>query len=204
MGTKIFYLVTLTFKFDLLFKNFNLGHIFLTRRGRAFIFHMCIPCSKTFRHCAMISDVLTSTLLVYLLKKIVLDYDFWMRGVTYCCFLHMVAAGELCCLSDNSSYICCSCFTMYKKLLLVNIRIMYHRTGISVRFNYIATILSDFICKAHWTYIYTEYKKFSTTRTCSEILLSKIIYQNKLIWLWESARYEVNHTNLNSVVKRRV
>ena len=38
------------------------------------------------------------------LKKIVLDYDFWIRGVTYCCYLHMVAAGELCCLSDNSGY----------------------------------------------------------------------------------------------------
>ena len=95
MGTKIFDLATLTLKYDLLLKNFNLGHSFLTRRvrdficvflvtrpfhgnqnvwpsdldvlptlkncnlghilhgfltrrGRAFIFHMCIPCSKTF------------------------------------------------------------------------------------------------------------------------------------------------------------
>ena len=48
MGTKIFDQVTLTLKFDLLFKNFNLGNSFLTRRGRAFILHMCIPCSKTF------------------------------------------------------------------------------------------------------------------------------------------------------------
>ena len=39
-------LVTLTF--DLLSKNFNLGHSFLTRRGRAFILHMCTPCHKTF------------------------------------------------------------------------------------------------------------------------------------------------------------
>ena len=38
-------------------------------------------------------------------KKIVLDYDFWIREVTYCCYLHMVAAGELCCLSDNSGLI---------------------------------------------------------------------------------------------------
>ena len=37
MGTKIFDLVTLTLKFDLLIKNLNLGHIFLTRRGRAFM-----------------------------------------------------------------------------------------------------------------------------------------------------------------------
>ena len=40
--------LTLTLKFDLLLKNFNLGNSFLTRIGRAFIFHMCIPCSKTF------------------------------------------------------------------------------------------------------------------------------------------------------------
>ena len=37
MGTKIFDLVTLTLEFDLLLKNFNLGHSFLTRRGRDFI-----------------------------------------------------------------------------------------------------------------------------------------------------------------------
>ena len=48
MGTKIFDLVTLTLTFDLLLKNFNLGHNFLTRRGRAFIFHIYIPCDKTF------------------------------------------------------------------------------------------------------------------------------------------------------------
>ena len=48
MGTKIFDLVTLTLTFDLLLKNFNLGHNFLTRSGRAFILHMYIPCDKTF------------------------------------------------------------------------------------------------------------------------------------------------------------
>ena len=42
----IFDLVTL--KFDLLLKNFNLGHNFLTRRDKGFILHMCIPCDKTF------------------------------------------------------------------------------------------------------------------------------------------------------------
>ena len=41
-------LVTLTLKFDLLFKNFNLGHNFWTVRDKAFIFHMCIPCDKNF------------------------------------------------------------------------------------------------------------------------------------------------------------
>ena len=47
-GIKKSYLVTLTLKIDLLLKNFNLGHNFQTRRGRAFILHMCIPCDETF------------------------------------------------------------------------------------------------------------------------------------------------------------
>ena len=48
LQTSIFDLVTLTLKFDHLFKNFNLGHNFQIRRARAFILHMCIPCDKTF------------------------------------------------------------------------------------------------------------------------------------------------------------
>ena len=47
-NSNIFDLVTLTLKFDLLLKNFNLCNSFLTRRGRAFIFHMYISCYKTF------------------------------------------------------------------------------------------------------------------------------------------------------------
>ena len=39
-----FDLVTLTLKFDILLKNFNLGHNFPTKRERAFIFHMCVKC----------------------------------------------------------------------------------------------------------------------------------------------------------------
>ena len=62
MGTKIFDLVTLTLKFDLLIKNFNLGHIFLTRRGRAFILHMYIPCDKTFLCVLKIFDLVTLNL----------------------------------------------------------------------------------------------------------------------------------------------
>ena len=47
-STIIFDLVTLTLTFDLLLKKFNLGHNFQTRRDRAFLLHMCIPCEKTF------------------------------------------------------------------------------------------------------------------------------------------------------------
>ena len=53
----------------------------------------------------MIFDVVTLTLKFDLLYKTIDgDYDFWITGVIYCCYLHMVAAGELCCLSDNSGY----------------------------------------------------------------------------------------------------
>ena len=44
----MFDLVTLTLKFDLLFKNFNLGRNFQTRRAKVFIMYMCIPCDKAF------------------------------------------------------------------------------------------------------------------------------------------------------------
>ena len=40
--------VTLTLTFDLLFKNFNLGHNFWTVRARPFILHMYIHSGKTF------------------------------------------------------------------------------------------------------------------------------------------------------------
>ena len=40
--------MTLTLKFDLLLKNFNLGHNFLTTSDRAFILHMCITCDNIF------------------------------------------------------------------------------------------------------------------------------------------------------------
>ena len=79
MDTKIFDLVTLTLKFVLLFKNLNLGNNFLTRRGRAFLFHICIPCSKIFNAVpsTMIFDVVTLTLKFDLLYKTIdRDYDF--------------------------------------------------------------------------------------------------------------------------------
>ena len=47
-STVIFDLVTLTLKFDLLLKNFNLSHNFLIRRDRDFILQMCISFDKTF------------------------------------------------------------------------------------------------------------------------------------------------------------
>ena len=55
-----------------------------------------------------------------------------------------------------------------------------------------------FLCL--FRYIYCT-QKFSTTRTCHEILLPKTIYQNKfIIWLWECTSYEVDHPFLSSDV----
>ena len=50
VGTKIFYLVTLTLEFDLFSKNFNYAIYFSTMNARALIFHMItsILCDKTF------------------------------------------------------------------------------------------------------------------------------------------------------------
>ena len=40
--------VTLTVTFDLLLKNFNIGHNFLILRDGAMIFDMCVPYDKAF------------------------------------------------------------------------------------------------------------------------------------------------------------
>ena len=40
--------VTLSVTFDLLLKNFNIGHNLFTLRDRSFIFGMCDPYDKTF------------------------------------------------------------------------------------------------------------------------------------------------------------
>ena len=61
-GTIIFDLMTL--KFDLLLKNFNLGHNFLNRSDRAFLLHMCF-----YIQCTVIFDLMTLTLKFDLLLK---------------------------------------------------------------------------------------------------------------------------------------
>ena len=79
MDTKIFDLVTLTLTFDLLLKNFNLGHSFLTRRGRAFILHMYILVTRPFdgyQHFLPVTLTLTFDLL---LKNFNLGHSFLTR-----------------------------------------------------------------------------------------------------------------------------
>ena len=48
VGSIIFDLVILTLEFDPFFENFNLANNFWTVISRALIFHMNIPCDKTF------------------------------------------------------------------------------------------------------------------------------------------------------------
>ena len=85
--------MTLTLKSDLLLKNFNLGHNFLTRSGMASILHMCIPCDKPFRkHGTIIFDLVTLTL----------KFDLILSNFNLCCYLMMVAARRASLSSDNS------------------------------------------------------------------------------------------------------
>jgi hypothetical protein len=44
----MFDLAALTLKFNPFSKNFNIGHIFWLVSDRAFVFHMHVPCDKTF------------------------------------------------------------------------------------------------------------------------------------------------------------
>ena len=77
---KIFdlHVVALTLMFDLLFKNFNLGHKLWTVSDRALIFHMCIPCDKTFH---IIPSLLTNVTLTLkfdiLFKNFNLGHKLW-------------------------------------------------------------------------------------------------------------------------------
>jgi hypothetical protein len=48
IGTIIFYLLALTLKFDLHFKSCNIGNIFWMVSDGDFVFHMHVPCDKTF------------------------------------------------------------------------------------------------------------------------------------------------------------
>ena len=73
--------MVLTSKFDLLFKNVNLGHNLWTMRDRprAFIFDMCIPCDKTFHIMHIIPNFFDLDLEVWpvLFKNFNLDHNLW-------------------------------------------------------------------------------------------------------------------------------
>ena len=74
-------------------KNFNLGHNFQTRRGRALILHMCIPCDQTFH---MVPQVLTlwpwPWSLTYFWKTLTLAITFLPVevGLSYCTCVFLV------------------------------------------------------------------------------------------------------------------
>ena len=107
-GTIIFDLVTSTLKFDLLLKNFTIGHNVQTRRDRAFILHMCILYDKTFH---MVPWNLT--------------FWPWHWGLTHLwknlnrgCYLMMVAARRAS-LSSENSY-----FDIWQGLLFAQFRLI--------------------------------------------------------------------------------
>ena len=62
MDTIIFYPVTLTLEYDPFFENFNLAYNFWTVGAKALIFHMSIPCDKTFQWVPLFFYPVTLTL----------------------------------------------------------------------------------------------------------------------------------------------
>ena len=92
LDTIIFDLVTLTLKFDLLLKNFNLGHNFLIRSGRSFILHV-YSLRQDLSNCNVIFDLLTLTL----------KFDLLLKNFNLCCLV--MAAARRTSSSDNSYFI---------------------------------------------------------------------------------------------------
>ena len=76
----------LDLEFDLLFKNFNLGHNLWNMRDRVFIFHMCFPCDKTFHTIPYFS---------FLPNDLDLNFEWHSLNVAILIWLPL---GELCCL----------------------------------------------------------------------------------------------------------
>ena len=77
----IFDFKTLTLKFDLLLKNFEVGHNFLQSSDRTFILHMCVPCDKTFHMVPLFFYLVTLTL----------KFDLLLKKFNHCFYLVMVA-----------------------------------------------------------------------------------------------------------------
>ena len=95
-----FNLETLTLKFDLLLKNFNLGHSFFTRRGRAFVFHMCIyvarpsmpyhdfwPSDLDLEGCITLKNKLSWTMTFESAGSIIVAIYIWLPSGSYVVFL---------------------------------------------------------------------------------------------------------------------
>ena len=100
LGTMIFDLLTLTLKFDLLLKNFNLGH---------HIAHVYCLCQELL-HGTMIFDL-----------TLTLKFDLVLKNFNGGYYLMMVAARRASLSSDNSLIICCDiCKTSSYSCIEVN------------------------------------------------------------------------------------
>ena len=86
--------MTLTLKFDLLLKNFNLGHIFQTRRDRGFHIAHVYSLGQDPSPGTIIFDVVTLTL----------KFNLFLKNIDFCCYLMMVAARRASLSSDNSYF----------------------------------------------------------------------------------------------------
>jgi hypothetical protein len=77
--TIVFDFLTLTLKFDIIFKNFKIGHILWVVSDRAYIFHVYSLWQDLFIN-NLIFDLLTLTLKFDLLFKTNIGHIFWMVG----------------------------------------------------------------------------------------------------------------------------
>ena len=89
-GTINFEHVTLTMTFDLLLKNFNIGHNFLILWDKVFIFGMCVPYDKAFPMVPKVLNVWPWLLpLTDFWKTLTFCHNFFILGHSYlaCVFL---------------------------------------------------------------------------------------------------------------------
>ena len=93
MDTIIFDPVTLTLEFDLLFKNFNLVNNFWTVSSKALIFHMSIPCDKTFQWVPLFFTMWPwPSCLIYFLKtlNLLITFEQWVLELWYFTWVFLV------------------------------------------------------------------------------------------------------------------
>jgi hypothetical protein len=93
-----------TLKFDPLFINFNIGHIFWMASDRAFLFHMCVPYDKTFLLVAKFWTIWLWSL-THFSKTLNIAHIFWMASDRAFIF-------DMCVPYDNTFLLVPKCLTL--------------------------------------------------------------------------------------------
>ena len=124
-----------------------------------------------------------------------MDFDFWLRGVTYCCYLHMVATGELCCLSDNSGYSLHLAEELMGSLCLVSVCLCVCLSGSHTLVE--VTLFYQSYNKA--TYLFLTHSSCGTSNQsatlwsfCLSVLLSCFAFAGSICVLWNNGFLSVS------------